>query len=135
MNQSKYNTVLLIDDDQITNRVNEKILKEINFAQEVVIKDSGASAIAYIKDNISKKLPEIIFLDLIMPEVDGFEFLKSLDQLVKDGKHNWQSENCKIVVLSSSADDSEITRATFNPYIYRYLVKPLKVKSLEDIGL
>jgi CheY-like chemotaxis protein len=122
----KYKKVLLIDDDEDSNFVNTWILKR-NFAEDVITKQSAEEGLEYLKaqNNLRQELPQIIFLDIRMPGMDGFGFLEAFDQL-----SNYIKENCKIVILSSSFDKNDINRALKNPYVSDYFNKPLTEDSL-----
>jgi CheY-like chemotaxis protein len=117
----KYKLVLLIDDDADSNFVNSWVLKK-DFAEVVDSKQSASEALEYLKNrsNLQLPLPEIIFLDIRMPLMDGFAFLEEFDQL-----HSETKNNVRIVMLSSSYDKSDYNKALSNPYVEKYINKPL----------
>ena len=133
--EAKYNQVLLIDEDQIDNLINERIITSGFFAKEVIVKTSAQSALDYLNNvldnNIS--LPQIIFLDLKMPEMDGFGFLDEYDGLVK--KYPRLKKECRVIVLSSSISPADIDRASTNIHVLKYLNKPLSHKYLDAINV
>lgn len=133
--KAKYDKVLLIDEDQIDNFINERMITSSYFAAEVIVKISALSALDYITDILEngKELPKVIFLDLNMPVVDGFGFLAEYDVLAK--KHPKLKDECKIIVLSSSISAADIDRASTNPYVSKYLNKPLSEKYLDAINI
>jgi CheY-like chemotaxis protein len=123
----RFNSVLLVDDNEIDNFINEKVISSTGFAMEIVIKKSADEAIDYLKEN-SDNIPEIIFLDLNMPDKDGFDFLvdfEKLDEAIKS--------QTKVIVLSSSISPEDINKASTNPYVLKYINKPLSEKYLEAI--
>lgn len=132
---TKYGRVLLIDDDQIDNFINERMITSTNFAREVIVKNAASDALAYLKTLLEEEdaLPEIIFLDLNMPIMDGFQFLEEYSKLVE--KHEKLRAHSKIMVLSSSISEADIDKASSNPFVFRYLNKPLSEKYLQAINL
>jgi CheY-like chemotaxis protein len=129
MMDSKYKTVLLIDDSYIDNLINRKILESSQFADEIVVMDSPVKAIDYLdKCYDEHMMPEIIFLDIRMPEMNGFEFLQKIRDI---GGVN--SADIKIYVLSSSLDPNDLKKIETNNLITKFIGKPLTVRALEDI--
>ncbi|MEX0967327.1 MAG: response regulator [Bacteroidia bacterium] len=132
---SKYDNVLLIDDNEIDNFINERIITTSDFADHVVVESSGNSALDYLKRTLEKEqdLPRIIFLDLNMPVMDGFGFLDEYDKLFQ--KYPRMKDETKVIVLSSSISPADLDRASKSPYVYKYLNKPLNEKYLEAINI
>jgi len=133
--EPKYKNVLLIDEDDIDNFINERIITSTNFAQNVVVRSSSVVALDYLRDIIrnNQTLPEIIFLDLNMPVMDGFAFLEALDALIKET--GMPMEKFKVIVLSASISPADIDRASTNPYVNKYINKPLSEKYLQAINI
>jgi len=131
MKPIRFRKVLLIDDNEIDNFINERMISSSHFSEQVVVKTSTDEAIGYLNSlSSTDDFPSIIFLDLNMPGRDGFEFLKdfeSLDPLLKNA--------ARIVVLSSSISPEDINRASTNPHVFKYVNKPLSEKYLDAIDL
>jgi len=121
-----YKTCLLIDDNFIDNFVTRKILESGNFAENIVVCQSATEGIEYIQN--AEVIPDVIFLDVRMPYMDGFEFLSEYDKL--DVPHK---ESVKIFMLSSSLDPVDFRMSTENKYITQFIHKPLTYKFLETI--
>lgn len=113
---------ILIDDDPLDIFINTKVLKSNNFASELIVCKNGDEALDLLRDN--KVKPDIIFLDIRMPVMDGFQFLEEYDKLSIDKSHT------KIVMLSSTVNPVDIERAKTHKYITRFLDKPLTTDSL-----
>jgi len=128
--EPKFNNVLLVDDNEIDNFINEKVISSVGFANNINVKNSADEALDFIRSCASdlSKLPGLIFLDLNMPIKDGFAFLDDYDKLDSSLK-----ADTKIVVLSSSISPEDIGKASTNPYVLKYINKPLSEKYLEAI--
>lgn len=131
MNQ-QFKCVMLVDDNDTDNFISRRIIELTHFAQHVEVKNSGKSALEYIAEhqNDPDKLPEIIFLDINMPIVDGYVFLyefETFPPLVK--------EKCKVVILSSSDNKRDIDKLINNDRVIKYITKPLTEQELEEIEL
>jgi CheY-like chemotaxis protein len=126
----KYKSLLLIDDSYIDNLINRKILDNDNFAESITVIESPKEAFNYIRDLYleGKELPEVIFLDLRMPLMNGFEFLKALMDLPDMGP-----DKIRIYVLTSSLDPEDIKRVKENHLVTRFISKPLTSQILQDI--
>ena len=128
---ARFKRVLLVDDNDIDNFINERIITSSFFSEKVDVKTSTQAALDYLKKNASnaEALPQVIFLDLNMPVMDGFAFLEEYKTLPAS-----LTATCKIVVLSSSISPDDINKASTNPLVQKYLNKPLAEKYLEAIN-
>lgn len=130
MNGFKYKNVLLVDDNHIDNLINRKILGNANYAEKITVIDSPGEAFEFVRNSLvtGTDMPEVIFLDLRMPVMNGFEFLNSLIKLpnIKPGL-------IKIFVLSSSLDPKDIKRIKENNLVSKFIGKPLTKQILEEI--
>jgi CheY-like chemotaxis protein len=124
---TKFHLVLLIDDNPIDNLVNQKLIERANLAEAIMVRDSAVSAIEYLKSNCDKpeNIPDTIFLDIRMPEMDGFQFLEEFDKLPAE-----VTSRVTIYMLSSSIDPKDISRANDNKYVAKFLTKPLSIEKL-----
>ncbi len=123
---SCFKTCLLIDDNYIDNFVTRKILEGGNFAEKIIVVRSATEAITELTAGNIK--PDVIFLDVRMPLMSGFEFLEEYDQISSLDKGN-----IKIFMLSSSLDPLDMRKSTDNKYITQFIHKPLTQKALEEL--
>ena len=127
---ARFAHVLLVDDNEIDNFINERIIASSGFCTNVVVKFSANAALDYLREVSTDpaQVPDVIFLDLNMPVKDGFGFLADFANLNENVK-----SKSKVIVLSSSISPDDINRASVNPHVYKYLNKPLSEKYLEVI--
>src|SRR4051794_424956 len=101
------NRTLLIDDDRITNFINERLIKKLNITNEINVAFNGAEALEIIHKSCqgNKVCHELIFLDINMPVMDGFDFLAEFNKLKFQNK-----DQIKIVMLSTSSSPKDMER-------------------------
>jgi len=127
---NSYKSALLIDDDKFTNFYNEKIVKKHDTFKSVQSVNSGADALAYLQkamDGLIDK-PNVIFLDINMPAMNGWEFLEEYRLLDKTF-----TSDIKIVMLTTSSNPSDQERANQSCLINNYINKPLSINLLDEV--
>ena len=124
--------VMLVDDNDTDNFISKRIVEITKFAKRVEVKNSGKSALDYLTENENnpENLPNIIFLDINMPVVDGFVFLYEFEKF-KELVHT----KCKVIILSSSDNKRDIDRIVNNNYVIKFITKPLTEMALDEIKL
>lgn len=131
MSASRYNVVMLIDDNELDNFVNKKLIENEHFAGQVLIQPSGISALEYLKKQTAgSEIPDVVFLDIMMPNMDGFGFLEEFEKLTEDVK-----KKSKIVMLSTSESFKDLNKANQNKYVYKFLNKPLSKSVLDALNV
>jgi CheY-like chemotaxis protein len=130
--KSKYETAMLIDDSEIDNFINLKMLEGCNFAERIYIHTNGKSAIEVLK-NIERMgevslFPDIIFLDLNMPIMDGYQFADEFEKISPTIRNK-----TKIIILTTSLNPSDMERANKYKQIVKYINKPLTCELLQSL--
>jgi CheY-like chemotaxis protein len=124
----KYKQVMLIDDSDVDNFVNEKIIFNSGFASSVICRGSAQAAIEHIKENSPQNYPDVLFIDLNMPIMDGFEFIDYLYVSCPD-----IIEHSKLVILTSSVHEKDKLKAEALAEHITFLNKPLTQEMLFEI--
>lgn len=122
--------VMIVDDNDTDNFISKRIIEITRFAKEVEIKSSGKSALEYLEENKdnAERLPNLIFLDINMPIVDGFVFLYEFEKFAEDLK-----DRCKVVILSSSDNKRDIDKIVNNDHVIKFVTKPLTESALNEL--
>lgn len=127
----KLEKVLLIDDSDIDNMVNKRVIEKAGLSSDIVVKNSAELAYNYLKEltvDAQEQIPDVIFLDIRMPEIDGFGFLEMFDSLPEI-----IHMQTKIVMLSSSIDAEDYKKAMDNRFVKQFLNKPLQKESVINL--
>lgn len=123
----KLNCILLVDDNIADNYYHNIIIKKMDIANTVEIAENGLLAIEFIKKQLHTP-PEIIFLDLNMPKMNGWEFLEQY-------KHLDATQKAKVIILilTTSANPDDMKRAKEIEEVTGFETKPLTEDLLRDI--
>jgi len=126
---------MLIDDNEIDNLINQKMVEAAAITDHIYIHTGARSAIEFLRnieklDLADKVLPDLIFLDIDMPLMDGFQFLDEFEKLLTTTK-----KKCQIVMLTSSINPSDVNRSKKYANVKLYLNKPLTHDSLVKLNL
>ena len=124
-------TVLLIDDDEINNMICTKIISKNDFATNVVACSSARQGLKYLQDALAdgaKPLPTVIFLDINMPVMNGWDFLDQYKQMP-----GLADKGIVLIMLSSSSSANDLSRAQGYPQVSDYITKPLTAAHLQHV--
>jgi|SRR6218665_854423 len=131
--KAKYPVVMLVDDSAIDNFVNKKIIERYAFAEEVIPFTRARHALRHLlqlKNNPELPAPSIIFLDLNMPEIDGYEFMDTFNLLPENIR-----KQIRIVILTSSINPSDVEKCNSYGAVVTFLHKPLVKNNLDALEL
>ena len=119
--------VVLIEDDQAMNYYHQRLFVKQDFADEVLSYHSAKEALNGIK-SLQQLTLLYIFLDLNMPQMDGWHFIEELEKLKFDS-----NTQIKLFVLSSSVNPNDMIKAKQNSVVTDYLSKPLSIETITNI--
>ncbi len=128
--KKKLKCVLLIDDDEPTNFVNQLVVEETGCADKIVKAESGQKALDYIASVASQPdaQPDLIFLDINMPAMNGWEFLDRYENLP-------EAQKCAklVIMLTTSQNPDDRKRASEISNVNDFISKPLTGETLQKI--
>jgi CheY-like chemotaxis protein len=124
---------MCIDDDPIVLMLNNLILKEQFFCDQLIKLDKAELALDYFRNQAKLpesewSLPKIIFLDINMPVMDGWEFLEIFTK-----EFIQFHQEVKVVILSSSVNPADLELARNHPLVINFIPKPIGETELEQL--
>jgi CheY-like chemotaxis protein len=122
--------VLLIDDNEIDSYITQHIIVKNKIPQKISLKSSAIEALeflAILKKN-GEEFPDYIFLDIQMPEMNGFEFLDEFNKFPKA-----LIGHCNVIMLTSSGHERDRKHSFQYPCVKKFITKPLSLDLLEDL--
>jgi len=126
------NSILFADDDQISNLFNKIFIKKLNLDIEVDFAHNGKEALDLLtksEENSTILLPCLLFLDIKMPVMNGWQFLEAYEKEVSQEI----MDKITIVMLTTSEDEGDKIKAMKNPNVKAYIQKPLAEESILDL--
>ena len=124
--------VVLIDDNPIDHYIMRTMLYRNQVCEQATYTFDGSMIIEYMEAHQSepKKLPDVIFLDLTMPDFSGWEFLEKFDKL-----QNTLKKHVNLYVMTSSVRESDKERSTKYSCVNSFISKPMSRQMLDNICL
>lgn len=122
--------ILIIDDDEINNFIAAKLIDKIPPKAKVSTCVNGQEGIDFVKNKLNNQdeFPDIIFLDINMPLMNGWEFLEEYEHIKNDIK-----KKVTINMLSSSVYNDDISKAETYTTVNKFISKPLTVDKIKDL--
>lgn len=129
----RYRSVLLIDDNELDNFINQKTIEASRFARHVFVNTSGRSAIEFLDnlfrmDPLPAEFPQVIFVDINMPAMDGFQFLAAYGPKLRE-----YAKETRFVILTSSLSPNDEAVARGLPGGVEFIRKPLNPETLDRL--
>jgi CheY-like chemotaxis protein len=126
------NIIMLIDDDKTFNMLTSMVIKRYITDAKLQIYASALSALEYIEANVGNPsaLPVFIFLDIRMPQIDGFEFLEQLNSYNQE-----HIQHIRVAMLTSSLYNTDREKAFSYKQVKYFLEKPLLLQKLKELDL
>ncbi|MDG2431360.1 MULTISPECIES: response regulator [Flavobacterium] len=125
-------TILFVDDDPITLMLCKKVISKAAFSNQIITAQNGEEAINLfhtLLNNAEKTVPELIFLDLNMPIMGGWEFLAEFSKPTFEQFHD-----IKVIVLSSTIDPEDLEKIKEFPMVMDFLPKPISLSTLNKVA-
>lgn len=118
----------LVDDDAVIFLlINRTLLKQTFFPAPLTF-ERAEDALLHLREHYNKNEQYLIMLDINMPGMNGWDFLRELPAFS-------YSQNVMVCIYSSSINERDFLIANENPFVFKYLVKPLTLDSLKEIEL
>lgn len=127
---TKISSVCIIDDDPIIIYGSKRIMKELDFSADILVFSNGKEAIDgfTIMTQEGKKIPELIFLDLNMPVMNGWDFLENFMKMPHD-----VIDQVAVYIISSSIDPMDLERVKTYSVVNDYILKPIKSRDVQTV--
>lgn len=128
----KIETFCIVDDDDIYQFTTSLLLKKTDLVNKIIVFSNGLKAINFLKDEMGTKenIPDVLFLDINMPVMDGWEFLEEY-LLIKP----MMPKTVVIYMVSSSVDEKDVLKAKSISALSGYLVKPISSQNIMEVIL
>ena len=120
--------IMLVDDSDVDLFLHQTFLNKCEWVNAIISFNSGTKALAYLAESNLLNWPDLILLDIQMPLMNGFEFLSKFNYFEEE-----YLNKCKVIMVSSTLDFGDISRARANSIALELLAKPLSTTQLYEI--
>lgn len=122
----------VVDDDKIFTFMLKKLIEKASIAREIIFFENGRDALDYLVQHAQDglRLPQLILLDINMPVLDGWQFLKEYGKL-----KSHVAKPISICMMSSSMEEGDYLRAMQSEHVMDFLQKPVQVPVLTDLAV
>lgn len=130
MSRVAVESVLLVDDDRVTNLMHTRMLRKAQLASRIEVATDGEAALDVLRAHAAAGTapPQIVFLDLNMPRMNGFEFISAYRGLPAAARAAQD-----VVMLTTSILPEDRARADADPDVRTFIVKPLRAEALLSV--
>jgi CheY-like chemotaxis protein len=125
--RKKLDCILLVDDDFDDSNYHKIIIKKMNITNSIQTAENGLEALEFLKKE-NQIIPELIFLDINMPKMNGWEFLEQYKDLPKN-----QKARITILMLTTSSNPDDLKKAKDFEDVTGFKSKPLTIEMLSEI--
>ena len=122
-----FKNICIVDDDELFLLVCNAIMEDEEFSEKIHNFEDARNALEYLIATEDRSLPEVLFLDINMPMMDGWEFMDAFKEIKNVGK-------VKIYITSSSINPLDLEKAEKNPFIKGFISKPINPEKLKKIA-
>ncbi len=121
--------ILLIDDSEAVNFVHAKLFRNLCVSGSIEVKENGQEAIDYLEKSIEQgSFPDLIFLDINMPVMDGWQFLDSFEMKFKN-----DHKKVILFMVTTSQNPDDKSRSTHYDSVTGFMIKPLRKKNILEV--
>lgn len=128
MNNQERLHFIVLDDSKLDCFIAEKVIQNIGRSESVHSFLQARDALSFIKDRTEDEYNTILFVDIQMPMMNGFEFVEAFDKLPADKK-----EKYIVFMLSSSINENDIAKVKTFPTIRKFINKPLTGQTISVV--